>query len=125
MTELPKFHDGHLDGLRILDDHTVQLFLRDVGRKPFTLELSGVTRMGIWEVREGNILFDLVVRGSAEATPEDLTMLALGNTEGADMAYLSQLRESNLKMLEINASYGARGLVVFETYELRAAGAGA
>jgi|HubBroStandDraft_5_1064220.scaffolds.fasta_scaffold01494_9 hypothetical protein len=125
MTELPKFHDGHLDGLRILDDHTVQLFLRDVGRKPFTLELSGVTRMGIWEVREGNILFDLVVRGSAEATPEDLTMLALGNTEGADMAYLSQLRESNLKMLEINASYGARGLVVFETYELRAAGASA
>ena len=125
MTELPKFHDGHLDGLRILDDHTVHLFLRDVGRKPFTLKLSGVTRMGIWEVREGNILFDLVVRGSAEATPEDLTMLALGNTEGADMAYLSQLRESNLKMLEINASYGARGLVVFETYELRSAGASA
>jgi hypothetical protein len=125
MTELPKFHDGHLDGLRILDDHTVQLFLRDVGRKPFTLELSGVTRMGIWEVREGNILFDLVVRGSAEATPEDLTVLGLVNTEGADMVYLSQLRESNLKMLEINASYGARGLVVFETYELRAAGASA
>ena len=119
MTALPKFHDGHLDGLRILDDHTVQLFLRDVGRKPFTLELSGVTRMGIWEVREGNILFDLVVRGAAEATPEDLTVLGLGNTDG------TQLRESNLKMLEINASYGARGLVVFETYELRAAGADA
>ena len=62
---------------------------------------------------------------AAEATPEDLTVLGLGNTEGADMVYLSQLRESNLKMLEINASYGARGLVVFETYELRAAGASA
>jgi hypothetical protein len=81
--------------------------------------------MGIWEVREGNILSDLVVRGAAEATPEDLTVLGLGNTEGADMVYLSQLRESNLKMLEINASYGARGLVVFETYELLAAGASA
>ena len=125
MTELPKFHDGHLDGLRILDDHTIELFLRDVGRKPFTLKLSGVTRMGIWEVREGNILLDLVVRGAAEATSEDLTLLGLGNTEGADMGYLAQLRESNLKMLEINASYGARGLVVFETYELLAAGASA
>jgi len=81
--------------------------------------------MAIWEVREGNILFDLVVRATAEATPEDLTVLGLGNPEGADMVYLSQLRESNLKMLEINASYGACGLVVFETYDLRAAGASA
>jgi hypothetical protein len=122
VTELPKFHDELLDGLRILAGGVVEFYLRNVSGETFTLELRGVTRMGIWEVREGNIIFDLIVRDVASATAEDVATLGLAGPDGPDTDTVAWLRGSKSKQLEINSSYGANGLVVFESYKLHATG---
>jgi hypothetical protein len=118
MTELPKFHDGYLDGMRIRENHVVELYLRNVGGETFTLELRGVERLCFHEVREGNIIFDLILRDVRNADKNDIQTLGLAGPGGTDAAYLARLRSSERMILEINPSYGAGGLVVFETFAL-------
>ena len=68
----PNFHDGYFDGLWIGPDKSVQVFLRTVEQQSFVLDLQGVERLTVNNVKEGNILFDLVFRASQELTHADI-----------------------------------------------------
>jgi hypothetical protein len=58
---VPNFHDGRFDGFWIAADEAVLLFLRAQGGA-FYRDPSRRKRLSIAEIKEGNIMFDLVFR---------------------------------------------------------------
>jgi hypothetical protein len=62
--KIPSFHDGRFDGFWIAADEAVYLFLTTEGGERLTLVLRGVERLNLSEIREGNIIFDLVFRNA-------------------------------------------------------------
>jgi hypothetical protein len=69
---VPSFHDGRFDGFWIPTDDTVHLFLRTQGGERFTRILKGVERLNLSEIREGNIIFDLVFRDAEGLAISDM-----------------------------------------------------
>jgi len=117
---IPNFHDGHFDGLRIGPDKLVNLFLRTQDGQSFTLVLQEVDALTLSEIRQGNIVFDLVFRSTGELTRSDMAELYSVDVDAPQVTDLLRVkREQGLQLLEINASYGAQGLVLFQTFELR------
>lgn len=119
---IPQFHDGHFDGLQIGPNKLVNFFLRTQDGRPFILVLQDVDAMTISEIKQGNIILDLVFRNADELTPSDMADLYSVDV-GAPLAtdLLRAKREKGFKLLEINASYGAQGSVLFQTFEIRQA----
>ena len=117
---VPNFHDGHFDGLRIGPSNLLNLFLRTQDGKSFTLVLQQVDALTLSEVKQGNIIFDLVFRSAEELTRLDMAELYSvdGDTSQAG-DLLTAKREQGFQLLEINASYGAQGLVLFQTCQIR------
>ena len=119
---IPQFHDGHFDGLQIGPNKLVNFFLRTQDGRSFILVLQDVDAMTISEIKQGNIILDLVFRNADELTPSDMADLYsvdVGAPLAADL--LRAKREKGFKLLEINASYGAQGSVLFQTFEIRQA----
>lgn len=118
--EMPNFHDGHFDGLRIGPGKLVRLFLRTHDEKSYILVLQEVDALTLSEVKEGNIILDLALRSAGDLTHSDMAELYSVDVD-APMAtdLLRAKREQGLQLLEINPSYGAKGLVLFQTFELR------
>ena len=118
--EIPSFHDGHFDGLRIGPGKLVRLFLRTHDEKSYILVLQEVDALTLSEVKEGNIILDLALRSAGDLTHSDMAELYSVDVD-APMAtdLLRAKREQGLQLLEINPSYGAKGLVLFQTFELR------
>jgi hypothetical protein len=117
---IPSFHDGRFDGFWISADDAVHLFLRTQKGERFTLILRGVERLNLSEIREGNIILDLVFRDAEGLTisdMEELYRVAPGSPQAA--TFLKQARERKFKALEINPSYGALALFLFQTSEIR------
>jgi hypothetical protein len=117
---IPSFHDGRFDGFWISGDEAVHLFLRTQGGERFTLVLRGVKRLNLSEIREGNIIFDLVFRDAERLTisdMEELYRVDAGSPQAA--SFLEEAREKGLRVLEINPSYGALALFLFQTSEIR------
>jgi hypothetical protein len=117
---IPNFHDGHFDGLRIGPRKLVSLFLKTQDGKAFTLVLQKVDALTLSEIKQGNIILDLVVRNSGELTCSDMAELYSVDVDAPQTSELLRLRrEEGFQLLEINSSYGAQGLVLFQTFELR------
>jgi hypothetical protein len=114
---IPNFHDGHFDGLRIGPSKLVSFFLRTQDGKAFTLLLQEVDALTLSEVKQGNIILDLVLRSTAGLTRSD--MAELYSVDASARQAEDLLKAKREQVLEINASYGARGLVLFRTLELR------
>ena len=114
----PNFHDGFFDGFRVAEK-TAQLFLRTADQKLFTLVLQGVRALKLSGAREGNIILDLVIRDGDQMTLIDMQEV-YGLAPDAPQAdkSLKESREQGLQLLELNPSYGAEGLVLFETFEV-------
>ncbi len=72
---LPSFHDGHFDGLRIGPNKMVNLFLRTEDGKSFVVLLEAVDRLTLSEIQQGNIILDLVFRSAGELTRADMAEL--------------------------------------------------
>ena len=106
------FHDGYFDGIRLQPDGSALIFLRHADKKRYLLMLR-------------NIILDLVVRRSNEATESDVREL-YGLDENPEQVakLLATIRKKKLHILELNPSYGAQGLFVIEGFEVRE-GAGA
>ncbi|MGB2633654.1 MAG: hypothetical protein WAM58_06930 [Candidatus Acidiferrum sp.] len=120
---IPNFHDGHFDGLRIGLSKLVSLFLKTQDGQAFTLVLQEVDALALSEIKQGNIIFDLVFRSSADLSSFDMAELYSVDADALQAADLLRTkREQGFQLLEINASYGARGLVLFRTFELRPSG---
>jgi hypothetical protein len=117
---IPNFHDGYFDGLRIGPNKLVNLFLRTQERKSFILVLQDVDSMTISEIKQGNIILDLVFRSSEELTRSDMAELYSVDVDAPQAAdLLTAKREEGFQLLEINGSYGAQGSVLFQTFEIR------
>jgi hypothetical protein len=117
---IPNFHDGHFDGLRIGPNKLVNLFLRTQDGKSFILVLQEVDALTVSEIKQGNIIFDLVFRSTGELTPSDIADLYSVDIDAPQAAELLRAkREQGFQLLEINASYGAQGLVLFQTFEIQ------
>jgi hypothetical protein len=116
----PNSHDGHFDGFRIEGNETLHLFLRPQTGESFTLVLRGVERLMLSEIKKGNIIFDLVFRHAEQLNAPDTTTLYDLDAGSPDAdRLLKKARERRLQILELNPSYGALGLVLFEAFELR------
>jgi len=117
---IPNFHDGHLDGLRIGPSKLVSFFLRTQDGKAFTLLLQEVDALILSEFKQGNIVLDLVFRSAGSLTRSDMAELYSVDASARQAEdLLKAKREQGFQILEINASYGAHGLVLFRTLELR------
>ena len=68
---IPNFHDGHFDGLLIGPNKLANLFLRTQDGKSFSLTLQEVDALTLSEIKQGNIILDLVFRSTAELTYSD------------------------------------------------------
>jgi hypothetical protein len=117
---IPNFHDGHFDGLRIGPSKVVNLFLRAQDGKSFILVLQDVDALTLSEIKQGNIIFDLVFRSTGELTRSDMAELYSVDVDAPQATDLLRTkREQGFQLLEINASYGAHGSVLFQTFEIR------
>jgi hypothetical protein len=117
---VPNFHDGHFEGLRIGPSKQVSLFLKTQDGKSFTLVLQEVDALTLSEVKQGNIILDLVFRSTGELTRSDMAELYSVDADAPQATDLLRAkREQGFQLLEINASYGARGLVLFKASEIR------
>ena len=118
--DFPNFHDGSFDGFRIKEaEGVIDFFLTTVDKKVFTLTFYGVERMNLSDVWEGSSIFDLLFRDGNSITLPDLAELYHGSvTHDEGAALLASIRERELKVMEMNTSYGAHGSVLFERHEL-------
>jgi hypothetical protein len=117
---LPSFHDGHFDGLRIGPNKMVNLFLRTQDGKSFVVILEEVDRLTLSEIKQGNMILDLVFRSAGELTRADIAELYSVDADAPQATDLLRAkREQGFQLLELSASYGAQGLILFQTYELR------
>jgi hypothetical protein len=115
---IPNFHDGHFDGLRIGPGKLVHIFLRTRDEKSFILALQGVEALTLSGIKQGNIIYDLVFRGAHQLTCSDMEELYGLNASSPQAADLLKAKcEQGLRLLEINASYGAQGSVLFHDFE--------
>jgi hypothetical protein len=117
---IPSFHDGHFDGFRIGPNKELDFFLRTHDGKSLTLTLQGVDALTLSEIKQGNIIFDLVFRSGEQLTTSDMQELFDVEVDATQASTLLKTkRDMGLQLLELNASYGAHGLVLFQTVELR------
>jgi len=116
---IPNFHDGHFDGFRIGPDKRLDLFLRTHDDESFTLMLQGVDALILSEIKQGNIIFDLVLRDGGQLTSSDIEELFDVKVDAPEVSTLLKTKRGmGLQLLELNASYGAHGLVLFQTIEI-------
>jgi hypothetical protein len=117
--EIPSFHDGYFDGIWIGPNKLVQFFLRTADQRSFVLILEGVQALTLTDIKQGNIILDLVFRSTQEITHSDMEELygVAANTQQV-MNLLKTATQRGLQILEINPSYGAQGLVLFQTRDL-------
>jgi hypothetical protein len=79
-----------------------------------------VDALTLSEIKQGNIILDLVFRSTAELTRSDMAELYGADVDAPQAAdLLMAKREQGFQLLEINASYGAQGSVLYRTFELR------
>ncbi len=117
--QIPNFHDGFFEGMWLGADKLVKLFLRTADRHSFVLSLEGVQALTFIDIKEGNIILDVVLRSTKEITHSDIAELygvCADSPQGASL--LKTAIERGLQVLEINPSYGAQGLALFQTWDL-------
>jgi hypothetical protein len=121
MNEFGDFHDGLFEGLWI-DGTTAHIFLASHVPKRFVIVASMVAELIFNDVKSGNIIYDVLIQDSEEVGAADLRALYTlkEGTAGEAQAQrlLEKVRLEQLKLLEINPSYGASGLALAATFEL-------
>jgi hypothetical protein len=118
---LPSFHDGSFDGVWIPADGKVHLFLTTVENKQFTVALEGVKALHLWNIRAGNIVFDVSLIDTDQLTGahmESAYELSDIARDQSIASHLASARQEGLRMLEMTTSYGAEGVALFKHIDL-------
>jgi hypothetical protein len=101
--QIPDFHDGYFDGIWIGPNKRVQLFLRTVDGQSFVLSLEGAQRLAFSDIKQGNIILDLVFRKTKGITPSDIAELyGVGVDTPQCASLMKAATEPGLQVLEIN-----------------------
>jgi hypothetical protein len=117
MEKFDQFHDGYLDGL-LIQGTSVSIFLSAEDRQEFVLEVGGVLSLKVDGFRQGNIIFDVIIRDGDNITIHDIINLFGFKDEAKALKKFEESRRMNLIVLEINPSYGASCLILAESVEL-------
>jgi hypothetical protein len=121
MKKYEEFHDGFFEGLWI-DAETAHVFLANFRHERSVLVAEGVVRLALNGVRSGNIIFDVVIRETAEVSEQDIHALydlrdgLEGEIQG--MKFLDKARLAGDKILAISPSYGADLLILARSFAL-------
>jgi hypothetical protein len=121
MKKYGDFHDGFIDGLWV-DGSTAHVYLRTVENEASTLVGTDVAALTLTDFKQGNIIFDVIVRGSDEISLDDIRWV-YSLSEGAageDQAsrLLAKALEEGLSVLEITPSYGAICMILARSFDL-------
>ena len=100
-----------MDGL-LLSNGGVQLFLSTDEKQSFILHVAGLRSLRLNNFREGNIIFDIVVRAGDEVTSRDMVELFGFSNDEKALQKLEGVHRESLIVLEINPSYGASCLML-------------
>jgi hypothetical protein len=119
MNDLPKFHDGYLDGVLTSEDKTARFFLRTMDGKLYTLVLRGLELMTVKNFKQGNIIFDLLFFTAEQLTVERIAEIyeVEPNSAMAQKMFL-HARSKCLQALEMSSSYGAECVALFNASEI-------
>ena len=99
----------------------VHLFLTTLDNKRFTVALEGVKALHLWNIRAGNIVFDVSLIGTDQLNEghiESAYELGVIDRDQEIATLLASARQEGLRMLEMTTSYGAEGVVLFKGIEL-------
>jgi len=119
LPNIPNLHDGYFDGLWLSgnkENTGACLFVRAADGERYTLTLTGVVRLNIQDIRQGNIILDVLL-----IPPDILTVERVGQAydlEGEHdeaMAHrmFEKAQQERLCALEMSTSYGAYGTILF------------
>ena len=119
MTNLPNLHDGFFDGLWLSADKRARLFVRTVTGERSTIVLSEVEALNVSGFRAGNIILDIALIAPENLTVTHIQQLYDLKHDRGETAHrlLSKAQQQGFSALEINASYGAEGNVLFRTID--------
>ena len=117
MKNFGQFHDGFLDGL-LIQGSTVHVVLSTDEREEFVLEVDGVKSLKVDGFKEGNIIYDVLVREGEELTYRDIMDFYEFKDEAKALTKLQEARQERLLVVEINPSYGASGVILAGSAEL-------
>ena len=114
---LPNLHDGFFDGLWLSDKKAACLFVRTVNGERSTILLSDVEALNIRNLRQGNIILDvMLIAPDALGVEQVNEAYALENEqENISHGLLEKAQQKKLCALEMSTSYGAEGTVLFRT----------
>ena len=112
LTNIPSFHDGHFLGVILHSEANVSLFVSDLENKRYEIRLSGVDKLKIDNMREGNII--LSIESDQDISLDDPLIdeiLEIDNNEMRKMEfyrkYIEKLKNRSLIAFALNPSYGA------------------
>jgi hypothetical protein len=114
---IPNLHDGYFDGVWFSGSKDACLFVRTVNGERSTILLADVVALNIRNLRQGNVIFDVVL-----IAPEALTIEQVNDAYGLEQGQvemtkllLETAKEESLCALEMSTSYGAQGTALFRT----------
>ena len=91
-----------------------------VKRESFVLTLEGVEVLTLTDIKEGNIILNLVIRRDRELTISDIEQpYGMPNNPTVAGNLLKAAADKGFQLLEINPSYGAEGMILFRTWKLQ------
>ena len=117
MRSFSEFHDGFLDGL-LVRNASAYLFLRTTNEEEFVLRMSGVLSLKADGFRQGNIIFDVLVRSGDELTAVDMVDLFGFKDEAQAAKKLEESRQNGQLIIEVNPSYGAECFILAQSVDL-------
>ena len=117
MKTFNEFHDGYLDGL-LIHGSGLSVFLSTADKQRFLLKAGGVLSLRMDGFRQGNIVYEVLVRDGDEVTLDDINSLYEFTDETKAISKLEETRRSGRVVLEINPSYGATFIALAESVEI-------
>lgn len=118
LPSIPNLHDGWFDGLWLSGNNCARLFVRTADGERFTLVLTGVLRLNIHDIRQGNIIFEVLLIPPDALTIEQVNEacdLQSERDERMSHRMFEIAQQQGLCGLEMSTSYGAYGTVLFRT----------
>jgi hypothetical protein len=117
MKSFDQFHDGFLDGL-LIEGTTVSLFLSTHDKQEFVLSVRGVMSLKADGFRQGNVIYEVLVRDGDDLALEDVVNLFEFKDESNARRKLEEVRRKSSITLEVNPSYGASCIILADSLEL-------
>jgi len=116
------FHDGYLDGLRVLPEKSLILFCRQVDGKKSIITVPRIESLWASQFKEGNII-DSINFYRGNGCPEKLIRRVQGYTCQSPVEYfekdMAEIIKNNWSLMELTTSYGCELLALFSSSEDR------